>query len=588
MNPNPFLNISLAKLFPQDNQYWRVTLVGAKLHQSSGWQPEVTVYISKLSPPNNKKTYEPLAAKNLTGRNSKFLARIGYQSLLYIGSVWRNGINVSDEFKYDKFDKNLDTSLAKTISFNQKDQFGQKILPSYPLSTDAYRDVQSSTLIAIPYKGDPYGILIPVTEIIRFYYLTSSSMSQAVYHGVFDKLTEGEVKFDPVEKHVEFTLSRGVSERNAALIARYHSSPYMQDKVKGVYQWVQLNSVGNPAVTTHCNFFPFSGRTNLRFQGLKIQLENKQERILCTRLLICSGPMSFRSAIYNVLESKRDQANKNDDPIDLSSLWPMFSDDPDDVINPNEEPSNRHATKTFVDVDKRFSSLQYCSITSRKIKYPSDKLVTVIKSVDNTPKEINTGDGTNGDSNTRKAELDRNFNPERFTDHIPERLQMFFDVINSFRTNPGWKVNTIPVTLPREYEVNATRREVFIKNVGIDYLNGLFKLTAAKNTWAEFKIGGDIKHRGIVIAEIQYNEKIWYLFDLEADPGEHEKGSSLLLMHVDDGKALNNEQLYTFMERCVSNKGWPSSLVEFGTKIESKRFKHKGELKERLEMAISG
>lgn len=589
MNPSPFLNISLSKLFPQDNHYWRVTWVGGKLHQSFGRQPEVTVYISRLSPAANKKTYEPLVAKNLARIDSKFLARIGYQSLLYVGSVWRNGDNVSHEFKYEKFNKTLDTSLAKTISFNQKDQFGHKILPSYPLSNDAYRDLQSSTLIAIPSRGDPYGILIPASEIIRFYYLTSSSMSQAIYQGVFDKLTEGEVTFDSVERHIEFTLSRGVSERNAPIIARYHSSPYMQDRVNEIHQWVQLNSAAKSEVTSSFNFFPFSGKTNLSFQGLKIQLENNQERILCTRLLTCSGPMNFRSALYNVLEGKPNLGKENDDPTDLSSTWPMFSDKTDDTVNPSEEPSNKHVTKILVDVEKRFSSLQYCYIKPRKIKYDSNNAITVIHNVDTTPKEINTGDGTYGDSDTRKAELDPNLYPEEFMGQIPERLQMFFDVINSFRAKPSWKVDTIPVTLPSKYRVDNARKEVFINKVGIDYLNGLFKVSAAKNTWAELKLGNGIKHRGIVIAEIQYNQKIWYLFDLEADPtGDREKGSSILLMYVDDGKKLVNEQLYTFMERCVANKGWPLSLLEFGTKIKSKRFKHKGDLNERLEKAISG
>lgn len=588
MNPNHSLNISLSKLFPQDNHCWRVTWIGGRLQQSSGKQPEITIYISRLSPANNRQTYKPLAAKALTGRHSKFLARIGYQNLLYVGSVWRNGENVSHEFKYDKFDKTLDTSLAKTISFNQRDQFGYKILPAYPLSIDAYRDLQSSTLIAIPYKGNQYGILIPVSEIIRFYYLTSSSMSQAIYHGVFNELTEGEVNFDPMEKHVEFTLSRGVSERNAPIIARYHSSPYMQDRVREIHQWVQLNSAGKSEVTAPFNFFPFRGKTNLSFQGLKIKSENNEERILCTRLIMCSGPMNFRSALYNVLESKPDVGKNNDDPIDLSSAWPMFSDHTDDVINPDEEPSNRHITKTLVDVENRFTSLQYCHIKARKIIYVSDNAVTVIQNVDTTPKEINTGDGTYGDSNSRKAELETDCYPEGFESQIPERLKMFFDVINYFRAKPDWKVDTIPVTLPSKCQVDNSRKEVFTYKVGIDYLNGLFKLSAAKNTWAEIKLGNGIKYRGIVIAEIQYNQKIWYLFDIEADPGESEKGSSVLLMQVDDGKKLTNEQLYRFMERCVSHKGWPSSLLEFGKHIKSKRFKHKGELKERLEIAISG
>lgn|GEM_PF-6739708 len=592
MNTTHFSNISLSKLFPSDNHNWRITWIGGRLHQRFGLQPEVTVYISRLFPVKNPKGIKPLVAKNLSGLHTEFSARIGYQSLIYIGSVWRNGKNVSNEFKYDEFEKNVDTSKVQTISFNQTDQSGHKILPSYPLGKEAYRNLQDSTLIAIPLNGDPYGLLIPASEIVRFYYLISSSMSQAVYHGLFEKLTDGKVTFDPVEKHVEFTLSNGVSDKNSPIIARYHSSPYMRDRVKEIHQWAQLNSAGKTEVKSSFTFFPFSGKSKLTFQGIEITTEGNQKRILCTSLLKCTAPMSFRTAISRKKEAKPKTEVGVDEPQELASVWPIFSDETDDVINPYEESSKRHVTKTVVEVEERFSSLKYSSIAYRKIMYVSDTVIKVIRDVDATPKEVNTGDGTHGDSNTRMLELEIDVLPEGFVSHIPERLQMFLDVISSLRNEPGWSVDTIRVSLPDKFKSDKTKREVATTKVGIDYLNGLFKISAAKNTWVEIKLGSVIKHRGVIIVEIQYNEKFWYLFDLEADPVTNnedlEKGSSVLLMFVDEGEKLVNEQLYTFMERCVSNKGWPSSLSEFGAEVKSKRFKHKGELKDRLKKAISG
>lgn len=591
MNATHFPNISLSKLFPNDNHNWRITWVGRRLHQRSGRQPEVTIYISKLFPVKNKKEIKPLVSKNLSGWHTEFSARIGYQSLLYIGSVWRNGKNVSNEFKYDEFKESVDTSKATSISFNQTDQSGHKILPSYPLGKEAYRNIHGSTLIAIPLKGDPYGLLIPASEIIRFYYLISSSMSQAVYHGVFEKLTDGEVEFDPKEKHVEFTLSNGVSDRNSPIIARYHSSPYMRQRVDEIHKWVQLNSAEKSEVTSSFTFFPFSDKSKLTFQGIKFESGN-QKRILCTSLLKCTGPMGFRTAISRKKEAKPKTYGEDDEQQDLANVWPIFSDEIDDVINPFEESSKKHVTKTIVEVEDRFSNLKYCDIAYRKITYVSDTTIKVIQNVDSTSKELNTGDGTYGDSDTRKLELEIDVLPEGFVNHIPERLQMFLDVISSLRNEPGWSVNTVQVTLSDKLKSDKTRRQVTTIKVGMDYLNGLFKASAAKNTWVEIKLGSVIKHRGIVIVEIQFNQKYWYLFDLEADPitndQNQEKGSSILLMFVDDGKKLLNEQLYTFMERCVSNKGWPSSLLEFGIEVKSKRFKHKGDLKERLKKAISG
>ena len=120
-----------------------------------------------------------------------------------------------------------------------------------------------------------------------------------------------------------------------------------------------------------------------------------------------------------------------------------------------------------------------------------------------------------------------------------------------------------------------------------DSLLGLFNANmAVKNkSWAEIYAGDQLRQRGIVIAQVIYQDHLWYLFDLEPnknDLADETKGFSLLARYIKNKELLSNTQLYEFMRECVKASGWPKFTAESALIFKETRLNHTWGLKERL------
>lgn len=191
--------------FPQDDKLWRVIwLSNVVINALAKTEPLISVYLQKVD------GFDSTNAKN------SFLEiqiGIGHLSLVYIGSIWKNGIIDTISNKYDSFSLEVDTSEAKPIIFWQStDNTNKRIITSdeYPTSWQIFSKIKESPLIAIPYCGDPYGLLIPAIEVIRFYYLVSSPMAIAIFYGEFETLVKSTPHFDVVTQDISIELNSGL------------------------------------------------------------------------------------------------------------------------------------------------------------------------------------------------------------------------------------------------------------------------------------------------------------------------------------------------------------------------------------------
>lgn len=166
---------------------------------------------------------------------------------------------------------------------------------------------------------------------------------------------------------------------------------------------------------------------------------------------------------------------------------------------------------------------------------------------------------------------------------------MLLNALDNLKAKENWQVNSVKVTLPEAYQNLKGPKKVTIYKIGEYYLNGLSRTAQTKNSWVQIILGKYKKDRGIFIAEIKHSNNTCYLFDLEPDLGTSKdtvQGSSILLVSIKGGKELTNEQLYDFMKICAEKKGWPSSVLNFGTNVKERRLKHLGNLAERLKDAV--
>lgn len=583
-------NVSLGDKFPLDDCFWRVDWVHGVLSKHADKEPEITVFLTKIKN-NAQNKINPLEPSSIykTNFNSsqQFEAPIGigHHSLVNIGAVFKNRINVSHAYTYNTFDFKLDTSKAVPITFQHKNAHGKRVLTAYqyPVGLPAFKKIQNSTLIAIPYNGDDCGFMIPASEIIRFYYLISTTMSMALYYNKFDELVmKDETIFAPMSRYVEFTLNWGVSIFDVPVIARYLSSQIMQERVSEIFKWLKINSSNQMEQKATTTFFPFDEETNLAFEGTLVTGEDGKERVLCTRLISCSGPIHYDEVVASKMISETSTEDYQKEQKAFPWYWSFSSYQPTEDIDLDEEPSKKHLTKFFMILEDRFTKLINKSIAIGKIKYKSERNKKIRYEISNSTRKISTSNGTFGQSNTRKA----NFVvvPNSDGSPIPPRLQSFIDALDHLRSE-GYIVETIAVNLPKKYEDKRGYNAVPISKVAGEIAVGCFKIGREKNSWVSVDINGESKPRGMMIARVSYKNRLAYLFELEQNVNNIENKSenfSLLIQYKSNLTAFTNDEIYNFLMNCGISKKWAKMTLEDAGTLKRSKVNHTGIIKDRI------
>lgn len=589
-------NVSLGDKFPQDDCFWRVDWILSVISKHAEKEPEITVFLTKINDATQSKInpLQPSSIYKTTTTPPNRIAvpiGIGHQSLVSIGAVWKNGINVSRAYSYERFELKLDTSKAVPITFQHTNVIGKRVISplQYPVGATAFEKIKNSTLIAIPYNNDSCGFMIPASEIVRFYYLISTQMSMALYYNKFDSLVrEGETLFLPMNRIVEFTLNWGVSIFDVPIIARYLSSEVMQERVSEIFDWLRINSINKQEQKATTTFFPFDEETNLDFEGMLVKGDDGKQRILCTKLISCSGPIHYDEAIASKMVSESSAEDFQKDQNSLPWYWSFPSYEPIEKIDLVEEPSKKHLTKHFVTLEDRFTTLINKSIVIGKIKYKNNKKKKIRYETTNETRKISTSNGIFGQSNTRKANFIVDLGPNSDDSPIPPRLHSYLDALSLLRKK-GFKVETIAVTLPKKYEGKRGYNPVSISEISGEIAIGCFRVGKVHNSWVNVEIHGNLKPRGMMIAKVSYGSRLAYLFELEQKvKGAQDKPEnfSLLIQYKSDFSAFSNEELYDFILSCGVNKKWASMTLKDESTLKRLKVNHTENFIDRIHEVI--
>jgi hypothetical protein len=174
--------IPAIKEFPKDGRIWRVDWFGAvERNYDIPTEPYLQVVISPL-----RQGATDYASNNSVVHDDRktILIGVGQLPLLSIGSLWQEGhclpgrAGKATTFEYLE----ISDDTTRVVPANQVEE-GQQLIPF-----NAHRvggAGMGSKCIAISWKGDPYGVLIPMAEIVRFYYATSTDLAHALFSGAF-------------------------------------------------------------------------------------------------------------------------------------------------------------------------------------------------------------------------------------------------------------------------------------------------------------------------------------------------------------------------------------------------------------------
>lgn len=541
--------------FPTDDNLWRIDwMAGIRSNPHATSEQLITVFLTRLNTSNDLRSVDPLKKQNLSKIHVSADIGVGLLPLVWIGSVWRNGYLVEKNIEHSTGNFEVDTTLAKFCEFSALIDKGDKecrIIPAYeyPIGIEAWKKISRSPLIALPYKNDPIGLLIPAIEVIRFYYIYSSYSARSLFFGEYDKLLREPTSFDPVTKIVKTFLHWFCRESDAWMLARYKASPLMQRRATQIHEWVQLESVNRSTFTpSHTAFFPFDGKTRLTAAIKPILSEDGVRRFLAVRLKRCTASMPF-SDVHLEIETKPTNPEEAEErkPI-WGRIWPYGLNDIPKKFDHSGEPDKRYFPINIGTFEDRFAALDGKKLIV--VRKPSNKLKgkALVRTPDEPKKGVGTSDGTYGENHTAKGNVRVDVTSQE-DNSLKTDIDSFIVALEYLRNKESMTVTTIPVAAG-----SYTYRDETVSH---------FQQTREEYRWTSIGATYDDKGkkwivpRRLIVAEVSFDEKIGYAMEIERKPGNNET-ISVLILAKNDYARMTPEEFRSFIDLCVRRNRWPS------------------------------
>lgn len=286
------------KDFPKDGRKWRLDWLGAissNLQESS--EPTIDVLMS----PVKVGVVNPLSAHSIHGEErTVFKVGVGLLPFLRIGSLWKDGRPLAGfAGGARRFDEVVIS--AETVTQMPASQMdlalgdGYSVIPAWVYEFGGLG--LKSRCLAIEQDNDPFAIILPAIEAIRFYYagstnLTSLSLFGAYENYLTDIINPEESGYLSEQDRCVLRLRRWITDDDGWTIGRVLHSPLARMGVRKIYESIIPYSVeGQPAYPT-CDL-PFEGTTRWLARGIPFESVAGEKRFFIFELTRCSSPFPF-------------------------------------------------------------------------------------------------------------------------------------------------------------------------------------------------------------------------------------------------------------------------------------------------------
>ncbi|MCS4309706.1 hypothetical protein M2404_004083 [Rheinheimera pacifica] len=529
------------KEFPSDNRYWRVDWFGAiqpnpKLLREPVLQIVITPFktpdVTAL-PPNKLAS----ASSGLVDYTEQQTICIGTGQLpaVCVGSIWRNSeCQLQLAGQLTEF-KGLEISEHTTQVLNASaKEHNQYIIPytHYKFGKAGYL----SKMVAIDYGGDPYGILIPMAELVRFYYAVSTDLADVIFsgdlkHNLHAVLNMEHTWSEPEEQREVIGLRQRFSDQDGWILARILNSPEAWSGATAVHDAMLKSRVNGVAAHIESNF-PFAGNTNLsaRCKMLPTADPNKW-RYLVLSLVRCSAAFPFRHlTVYRDNDNNRakDGEDKPDDEKKPGWGGPrVVPGQQGKSFQSQQAPNKNAATEIFNLPTDRFGDIagkEPDKPTKEQCEYKS---VTVVKPPVES-NQLSTAQGDNTDSTVGTGRLNSTYDRAKA---LPASFDTFIKAIEHLNTYEGF---------------SAKIREP-------DELFRYIPLTKPEGFWQwSYLDSRDKIKRRVCVADISY--KTCYLIVIEFEHRSNEK-CQLGTIHIENWDYLSNDKVRFTLEYLATHKG---------------------------------
>lgn len=527
------------KEFPHDDRIWRVDWFGAVERNPQVFsEPTIQVIISPLA-----SDYKDPASRGAVIDHERHSIRIGVGQLpiITVGSLWNNGTRQTIAAGGIESLSNIQISpdTVRQISSGHKEDDQWVIPPNYHTVGPGGLNAQC---LAIEYKGDPFGIIIPTAEVIRFYYAHSTVLAHAAFFGEYkdpEQLIIGpDSKYYSRRGYCRLRVRSRFSDNDAFTIGRILHSPQAAEGAAMVHNSLAKDSINSKVALYPVTRFPFDARVTLKARVKRIKAGTRW-RYLVFALDQCSGPFPFKCFIgdrenrnYQV-DGESDDLGERERSHRKRARANQDSDCSNGPLQSREEPSTYSDVHRISSAKSQFKALQRVTYKKHIPKSNAERKKLETTWVDMPTEDLGTGKGVNSENKTRTTRIDTNHDrrpmPDSFTSFAAniEALNKVDGCVASIRP-PSDAIRYVPL--------KATMTGVPIKRQWsyLDY------------------IGGSGNRRRVIIADAIINQVCLSIVEFEKRNKENYK---LALLIKDAGGRLDDAEVAHVLREMAKKAG---------------------------------
>ena len=499
-------------------------------------QRSLTAVVSQVSGsrdlPSSKILGRHFPTSDQLGRRQLVSFAAGDLPALTIGTLYRDG-------RPESRGRSLLTTRTFRLDFNQQQVFrlgetperqAAPVLPEEAyLMGGSWPPMARSAGIGLALGTDPFGVLVPVTEILRWCYGSSSGMLQTVLSDELeDAIRQVQARSAFVDRQYHLVLPPGFIQNDAHTLAWLANDDQARQATLHVDRSVMVNtrrSPGSPVLSSPALLFPYTGTLEVQVLGRWISAADpfKRKRFLVHQILKTSFVLPFT---VSLAEPLREPA-----PVELPDTEPQLrqratppAGGPDTTLVSDVEPSRPRKPVRLPALTSQFSE-------SIPLRHPVDAPAQPAALPINTPTpsgSFTTGTGVDRASRAKRAtlvHLPTASSPEHpVTTSGFELLRAVLTILES----RGWMTTLLPLNNPGGSE-------------------------ARFQGW----LRANRERVGCLVVHLSCQGHA-YLFEKERlDIGGAKEYGPLLMAIRDDRQAASADDLTTLLASRVSRKTWP-------------------------------
>ena len=572
--------------FPADGRIWRLNwIAGMHPNPDATSDPLLDLVLERM--PETFDGSLPWSRARHKGEGVFTTVQVGLGSLpgLTIGGLWRDGEQLSTPsyplrtLNYLRFDRD-GMRLMRTGALLDDGPPRNYLIPPFihPVHT---KDALKTWCLVLAHAGNPHHLIIPVKELIRFYYcastLTARTLLTTSHPDFMDVLMNMDESKQTDENSCVVAMRSGMKPGDMRLCAALLTSSYALKATRYLYESV-VSNLQQDGVATPKAYPPFLGEASLVVRGVPFNSVG-QERFLVFR--IESGTFPLAVGNIHTIRYEQDEDAPVVDRKDLPAIRHVRNKLRKSVhrsrLTPDREPDVTSEREQVIFDDRRFTNDVIVTEVLRKYSAPVRKIS--VQFSDNETENVATGAGTwmetdavginygdntdLGDQETRRSRQPA----------LPASFDNFQKTLDALSETLG--VNVRIVAGSKEYlEHQFGERSFFPLHDGE---------TTLKWSFAD-KSGNE--RRQVMIARIDHLAGTFYLLEFQRRPESKER-FAMPLVWRDDFAELPNELVsleILLKEYAMKKGGLLNESNALG--LKERRFPHSRKTVEDFALAI--